>query len=233
MRPPDPTLDDAIERFWRECRMLFAGRRILTVEKAGGVASSIPTLMWQLQMIERGTGGHMAGIAVNVGIQAFTDKFGNAAYSWILTPLQSDDAQELRSNIEGLVRIEGQVPKALPPMDEQADPDIYGITEAPESRQIAAASDDEIPFEPPEPAGSKLEPPEELGSVIAGAEALFRMASNRISAPPAKVDAIRQTQLDNRAHAAKTGDWSGYHRWLQSQVTKLNREAEKAQGALV
>jgi hypothetical protein len=37
MRPPDPTLDDAIERFWRECRALFAGRRVLTVEKAGGV----------------------------------------------------------------------------------------------------------------------------------------------------------------------------------------------------
>ena len=37
MRPPDPTLDDAIERFWRECRMLFAGRRILTVEKVDGV----------------------------------------------------------------------------------------------------------------------------------------------------------------------------------------------------
>ena len=37
MRPPDPTLDDAIERFWRECRALYAWRRILTVEKVGGV----------------------------------------------------------------------------------------------------------------------------------------------------------------------------------------------------
>jgi hypothetical protein len=37
MRPLDPTLDDAIERFWRECRALYAGRRILTVEKVGGV----------------------------------------------------------------------------------------------------------------------------------------------------------------------------------------------------
>jgi len=37
MRPPDPTLDDAIERFWRECRMLFAGRRTLCIEKIGGV----------------------------------------------------------------------------------------------------------------------------------------------------------------------------------------------------
>ncbi len=37
MRPPDPTLDADVERFWRECRMLFAGRRILTVEKVGGV----------------------------------------------------------------------------------------------------------------------------------------------------------------------------------------------------
>lgn len=37
MRPPDPTLDDALERFERECRALFAGRRVLTVEKAGGV----------------------------------------------------------------------------------------------------------------------------------------------------------------------------------------------------
>lgn len=37
MRPPDPTLDEAIERFERECRALYAGRRVLTVEKAGGV----------------------------------------------------------------------------------------------------------------------------------------------------------------------------------------------------
>lgn len=37
MRPPDPTLDEALERFERECRALFAGRRVLTVEKAGGV----------------------------------------------------------------------------------------------------------------------------------------------------------------------------------------------------
>ena len=37
MRPRDPTLDDAIERFWRECRALDAGRRSRTVEKVGGV----------------------------------------------------------------------------------------------------------------------------------------------------------------------------------------------------
>lgn len=37
MRPPDPTLDDAIERFERECRALFAGRRTLCIEKVGGV----------------------------------------------------------------------------------------------------------------------------------------------------------------------------------------------------
>jgi hypothetical protein len=37
MKPPDPTLDEALERFERECRALFAGRRTLTVEKLGGV----------------------------------------------------------------------------------------------------------------------------------------------------------------------------------------------------
>lgn len=187
----------------------------------GGVASSIPTLMWQLSMIERGTNGHMAGIAVNVGIQAFTDRFGNAAYSWILTPLQADAASELRSNIEGLVRIEGQIPKALPPMDEQPDPDIYGI-EAPDSRQIGAPSETVAP-KPVEP-----ELPEEWTSVIPGAEALFRAALAAVSAPEAKKAAILAGMDHNRDVAAAMGTWEGYHEWLQQQAARMSKQAARA-----
>lgn len=195
----------------------------------GGVASSIQTLVWQLRMIERQTRGHMAGIAVQMSIRAFPDKFGNAAYSWQLTPLRAHEAEELRGNMEMLTRIDGQVPQDLPALEEAADPDIYGLP--------APSSDDDIPFDTadadPIDVEPEAEPPEELISIIAGAEALFRMATKRVSAPPAKIEAIRQTQFDNRAHAAQTGNWDGYHRWLQSQITKLNREAEKAQGALM
>ena len=69
----------------------------------------------------------MAGIAVEVGIRAFTARFGNAAYSWQLTPLMAADAQELRQSIEGLVRIDGQVPKVLPALEEAPDADLYGL----------------------------------------------------------------------------------------------------------
>lgn len=186
----------------------------------GGVASSIPTLMWQLQLIERGTEEHMAGIAVDVGIRAFTDKFGNAAYSWLLTPLQAGDAEELRGNIEGLVRIEGQVPKVLPALDEAPDADIYGAL-------VGAGETYEEPAPDPE-----IGIPGEWAVEVVAAESFYRQAAEQF--PPAKAAHLLQTMTDYHAKASTENKWPSYLAWLTETTDTIQAKAKTAgQGQLV
>ena len=194
----------------------------------GGVASSIPTLIAQLRMIENMTRDsegypHMAGIAVKVMIRAFPDRFGNAAYSWQLEPLQEADASVLRSNIEGLVRIEGQVNmKALPPMDETPDADIYGITEAPESRQIEAPADAEpLPTEGPECLAEDALDDFSVPGEAVGAELAYREALGRSSWPEAKRTSKLALMEVNRTKASQTGDWNRYVDWINACIEQV------------
>jgi len=190
----------------------------------GGVASSIPTLIAQLRMIENMTRDqdgrpHMAGIAVKVLIRAFRDRFGNAAYSWQLEPLMEEEASALRSNIEGLVRIEGQVNmRALPPMDETPDTDLYGITEAPENRQIEAGDDfsDLLGPEETEPEQHGGPPDDALA-----AETEYRQRLEASSLPPAKRQSCIALMEVNRAKAAEMDTWPSYVSWLQQQTARI------------
>lgn len=188
----------------------------------GGAASSIPTLVWQLRTIEQSTGGHMAGIAVHVHIRAFPDKFGNTAYGWQLAPLLPGQADILRNNIEGLVRIEAQLPKELPAMDELPDPDIYGLPAPGDTVQEAGTMD--------EP-----EIPEEWADRIIAGEGMFMQALDAIVAPEAKKAAALAGMEHNRDVAAAMGTWEEYHGWLAQQTERMSKQAEKAgaQGALV
>jgi hypothetical protein len=203
----------------------------------GGVASSIPTLIAQLRMIENMTRDrdghpHMAGIAVKVLIRAFRDRFGNAAYSWQLEPLMESDASALRSNIEGLVRIEGQVNMtALPPMDETPDADIYGITEAPEERQIEAGDHDysaedgaemdaagQIIADQWTPQTAGDEPDFGVPGEVVAAELAYREALGRSPWPEAKRRSKIALMEVNRTKASETGNWSGYVDWLTAST---------------
>jgi len=207
----------------------------------GGVASSIPTLIAQLRMIENMTRDqdgrpHMAGIAVKVLIRAFRDRFGNAAYSWQLEPLMEEEASALRSNIEGLVRIEGQVNmKALPPMDETPDPDLYGITEAPDARQIGAGGDvlhyEEADYGPEGPTEDPLrpEPSDPLADMIGmpgeavAAELEYKRALGASTWPEAKQLSKVATMEANRRKAAESGSWSSYVDWLSASTDQVPR----------
>jgi hypothetical protein len=184
----------------------------------GGVASSIPTLMWQLQLIERGTESHMAGIAVEMGIRAFTDRFGNAAYSWQITPLSPENAQELRQNIEGLVRIEGQVPKVLPALQEAPDADLYGLEPADESRQIEAAAEDDLPGV----AGEEIH--NELTERADALEAQLLELMEAANMPQAKRDATEAAMQERRPSGAD-GHWAVYLHWLERAIDKAKEQA--------
>jgi hypothetical protein len=189
----------------------------------GGAASSIPTLVWQLRTIEQSTGGHMAGIAVQVHIRAFPDKMGGTAYGWQLTPLLPEQATDLRTHIEGLVRVEAQMPHALPPMDELPEADIYGLPAPGETVQEEQAS-------------GEPEIPEEWADRIIAGEGMFMQALDAVVAPEAKKAAILAGMEHNRDVAAAMGTWEDYHGWLAQQAERLTKQAEKAagtQGALV
>ena len=178
----------------------------------GGVASSIPTLMWQLQRIEDATSAHMAGIAVEVGIRAFTDRFGNAAYSWQLTPLMAADAQELRQNIEGLVRIDGQVPKVLPALEEAPDADLYGLPAPGETY----AEPEEAPQDEPENGI-----PGEWAVEVNAAESLYKAAAGKL--PAAKGELCLRIMEENHQSAAAKAGWAGYVDWLEAQTDKMTQ----------
>lgn len=203
----------------------------------GAVASSIPTLIAQLRMIEAATEGHMAGIAVRVLIRAFPDRFGNAAYSWQLEPLREQEADALRHNIEGLVRIEGQIPKVLPPIEETPDADIYGIAEVAEGRQLPAsvgerpedAEPGECMGEGTYPAGAE---PLEVGlpGEVVEAELALRAAMRAAKVPLAKAESIQRLMETNREKASQTGTFDGYIDWLRRQVARIEPQAEEGQG---
>lgn len=177
----------------------------------GGVASSIPTLMWQLRMIERATDGHMAGIAIEVAIRAFTDRYGNAAYGWHLTPLSESEAADLRTSFEGLVRIEGQVPTALPALEETPDADLYGLP-APEEEAEEVA----VPGIPGDWA-----------SKVAAAENAFSAALAAARMPEAKAEQALSAMTRNRATAERGGGWNTYVTWLRRQAQTLGSMAEE------
>ena len=188
----------------------------------GGVASSIQTLVWQLRMIERLTDGHMAGIAVRMSIRAFPDKFGNAAYSWQITPVPEEEAAELRGNVEALTRIEGQIPKELPQIAEQVDSDIYGLP--------APASDE----------GGKQEETERRTPTawlakVATAEGVLYGAIDRAGLPQAKLESYKRKIQNAYEHAEAGGLWQDYLDWLTSERERLEAYATEAsgQGALV
>lgn len=193
----------------------------------GGVASSIPTLVAQLRMIEAATDGQMQGIAVRVLIRAFPDRFGNAAYSWQLEPLRGEEAQALRTTAEPLVRIEGQVPKTLPPL-EDPDADIYGITEAPDGRQIPARTGERPDdAEPGECIGEGTYPPGAepleagLPAEVAEAELAFAQAMEAANVPAGKVDATTRLMAVNRGKSTAAGSFDSYLDWLQKQTARL------------
>jgi hypothetical protein len=188
----------------------------------GGVASSIQTLVWQLRMIERQTQGHMAGIAVSMSIRAFPDKFGNAAYSWQITPVRSDEAEELRGNVECLTRIEGQIPKELPQIAEQVDPDVYGLPAPSDEGEEAGA------------VGERVTPMVWMAKV-ATAEGVLFGALDSAGVPQAKIDSYKRKVKKARDHAADNDLWAEYIDWLTSETERLEAYAEEGagQGALV
>ena len=194
----------------------------------GGVASSIQTLVWQLRMIERMTGGHMAGIAVRVGIRAFPDRFGNAAYAWQLEPLKGDDAQELRSSVEPFVRLESQLPQALPELEEAIDPDVYGLP-APEDTEASDEDEkqevhDAIPGIP----GEWLVP-------VSEAEDALYAALDAAGLPEAKAESLRRKVAKAYEHAEAGDLWQDYIDWICSERERLEAYAQEGsgQGALV
>ena len=173
-------------------------------------------------MIERLTDGHMAGIAVRMSIRAFPDKFGNAAYSWQITPVPEEEAAELRGNVEALTRIEGQIPKELPQIAEQVDPDIYGLP--------APASDE----------GGKQEETERRTPTawlakVATAEGVLYGAIDRAGLPQAKLESYKRKIQNAYEHAEACGLWQDYLDWLTSERERLEAYATEAsgQGALV
>jgi hypothetical protein len=194
----------------------------------GGVASSIQTLVWQLRMIERQTQGHMAGIAVRMSIRAFPDKFGNAAYSWQITPVRSDEAEELRGNVEVLTRIDGQIPKELPQIAEQVDPDVYGLPAPEEAEAGQPAKEADV-----REAVAAPTIPEAWASQILGYEALFKNTLRSAGLPPAKQEAIEEQRESCRALAAAEGDWEKYAQWLTRQIERLGEKAGEQQEALL
>lgn len=226
-RPPKPGKTDPEPP---ECKPVLSMRLVVpqipglgVVQlDTGGVASSIPTLMWQLQLIERGTEGHMAGIAVEMGIRAFTDRFGNAAYSWQITPLSPENAQELRQNIEGLVRIEGQVPKVLPALQEAPDADLYGLESADESRQIEAASN-EVEKEEDLPGVTGEQIHNDFTERAYALEAQLIELMEAANLPAAKREAMLVSLEQHRPQGAES--WTPYIRYLERAVDKAKELA--------
>jgi len=185
----------------------------------GGVASSIPTLVAQLRMIEDMTRDergepHMAGIAVKVLIRAFRDRMGNAAYGWQLEPLSQAEAANLRAGIEGLVRLEGQVNmQALPPIDElPPEPDIYGLAEG-----------DELPaLEPAETEQDLLEAAQaNVPAEVQNLEAMLCDLLTQANIPTGKHDSILSLMSTNRAKAARANSYAGYQAWLMRQIDRM------------
>ena len=197
----------------------LAGAMGLVQLDTGGVSSSVPTLWWQLDQLSRMSGGQLAGVAIKVGIRAFTTAHG-ISYAWHLETPSPEELATLKRDFERLAPVRvidrAAIPaaKELPPMSEAIDQDVYGLPDEAVLPQIEAPAD-EAAYE--EPTTQSFGIP---GDAMQ-AELVYRAALKASTLPQGKRDSAIATMEYNRAKSEREDSWDGYLAWITAATDRI------------
>lgn len=185
----------------------------------GGVASSVQTLVWQLQRMAEFTRDehgheHLSGIAVEVSIKPFRDRFGNTAFAWQLQALTEEESRDLRANIEGAKRVQIQKLDIPALADTTADSDVYGLPE-PEV---------EVAVEPTE---DNEGPPADMEDTLHTARVQLKNAIQRLPKARSKEEVTKAQEM--REVVEKTHNWTEYIEWMTQRAYDIDKELSKEQ----
>ncbi len=209
----------------------LAGALGLVQLDTGGVASSVPTLWWQIDQLAQTSGGALAGVAIKVAIRPFTTAHG-LSFAWNLETPSEEELQILKDQFACLAPVRvierGVVPvKALPPMSESIDQDIYGLPEELVRPEEFEPLPDELVNGDPAPVDNGYMQPENAtpdigvpGEVVA-AELAYKAALKASSWPTAKQQSKIALMEANCAKAEAAGDWSHCVDWLTASTEQI------------
>lgn len=215
----------------------LAGALGLVQLDTGGVASSVPTLWWQIDQLRRTSGDQLAGVAIKVSIRPFTTQHG-ISYAWQLETPSGVELATLKEQFGRLAPVRvierGVVPVAeLPPMAESIDQDIYGLPEAavgevlPDPASEIPGTIEEFEGEPVagEAYGSEVLTEDALDFAVSGevvaVELAYKAALKASALTEAKKTAGLAIMEANRDKASETGNWESYTTWLEAQTARI------------
>lgn len=216
----------------------LAGALGLVQLDTGGVASSVPTLWWQLDQLRRTSGDQLAGVAIKVSIRPFTTQHG-ISFAWQLETPSDIELQVLKEQFARLAPVRvidrGVVPVGeLPPMTESIDQDIYGIPdEALEPGEVlegdgtgtalppVSEAQEERTWEPAVGPEALTEDAVGLPGEVVAVELAYKAAVAASSLPPAKKTAAIAIMEANRDKAEDSGSFEHYVAWLEAQIARI------------
>lgn len=213
-----------------ECKPMLSMRLVVPLAGAlglvqldtGGVASSVPTLWWQIEQLRSYSGGQLAGVAIRVGIREFQTKHGTS-YAWNLATPTDEELDVLRGQFAAVVPVKVLMPGAelprLPELTEAVDQDVYGIAdeEAIEAADVELVTDEveEAPAEPETSAAPAV--PDEAIAAEENYVAVL-MASDLSQARQKDKVSLMQA---NRTKVAESGEWGRYVDWLNASAEHI------------
>lgn len=217
----------------------LAGALGLVQLDTGGVASSVPTLWWQIDQLRRTSGDQLAGVAIKVSIRPFTTQHG-ISYAWQLETPTDTELRRLKEQFARLAPVRvidrGTVSVGeLPPMAESIDQDVYGLPNEAlnthESPGTVEAAESEIPeggcADGSPPPGDEQPPEVGLPGEVVEAELELVAAMKQARIPPAKRTATERLVEANRAKATELGDFDTYVDWLHRQAARVRPKPEE------
>ena len=232
-RPTKKKVNGLLAEHPPECKPVLSLRVLVPLAGAvglvqldtGGAASSVPTLFWQLEQLNRASEGRLAGVAVKVIIRPFSGQKG-VCYAWALANPSAHDISCLKRDFAPLspVRVvDGEVlppPAELPPLIESIDRDIYGLPVARKARE-------KLPVAKTAPATDIVVPPE-VAAEVRVAEAALWAQVGRAKLPKVKRDCTLEVVAANRQVAAREASWPAYLSWLTGKAEELAAKARRS-----
>lgn len=224
-----------------ECKPMLSMRLVVPLAGAlglvqmdtGGVASSVPTLWWQIEQLRNYSGGELAGVAVRVGIREFQGRHGTS-YAWNLATPTDEELATLREQFRSVVPVKLLTPgdaalPALPALTEAVDQDLYGISDdqVVDPSEVEIVEETPCGEEPPE-ADPKYADPDAFGvpGEAIAAELKYKKALKASSWGPEKQQNKLAHMEANRAKACRDGNWSSYVDWVNASTEQAQKAAK-------